>query len=105
MKVDAIANCGSRWDFIDLYVAATRHGLGQTLEWFAACLRRSPTIACTFDAERDPPPDLLVPIDWAAVKGFFKIGGSSTRAAELIIRGAVAIEARCRRPFRGTPAI
>lgn len=79
MKVDAIANRGSRRDFIDLYVAATRHGLGQIAEWFASKFAAIPynrvhvlkALTYFVDAEEDPPPDLVVSLDWGTVKDFF----------------------------------
>lgn len=80
MKVDAIANRGSRRDFVDLYIAARIYGLARILEWFVekyASVSYSRTHllkALTYfeDAERDPPPDLLAPLSWSDVRTFFR---------------------------------
>jgi hypothetical protein len=79
MKVEAIASRGTRRDFFDLYVAAQAYGLGSILDWFStkyasvsysrAHLLKS--LAYFKDAEYDPQPDLLVPLDWATVTRFF----------------------------------
>lgn len=79
MKVDAIASRGSRRDFVDLYVAATTYGLSEILGWFTtkyAAVSYSRTHlfkALTYfaDAEREPVPDLIVPLEWARVTQFF----------------------------------
>ena len=78
MKVSAIASRGTRRDFIDLYVAAQAHGLGQILDWFQRKFAATPysrvhvlkSLVYFEDAEREPMPDLLVPLDWDAVKAF-----------------------------------
>lgn len=79
MKLDAIANRGSRRDFVDLHLAAQTYGLSGIFGWFAqryASVSYSRTHlfkALTYfeDAEREPMPDMLVPLDWAAVKQYF----------------------------------
>lgn len=79
MKLDAIANRGSRRDFVDVYMAARRHGVREILAWFerkyvAAPYNRVHLFkAMTYfaDAEREPMPDMLVPVDWSTVKTFF----------------------------------
>lgn len=79
-KVLTIASRGSRRDFVDLYVAARRYGLGQLLAWFEAKFsgvhhnRIHLLKALTYfvDAEAQPMPDMLVPIDWQEVTDFFR---------------------------------
>ena len=79
MKLDAIGNRGSRRDFVDLHLAAQTYGLNEIFGWFAqryASVSYSRThlfkaLTCFEDAEREPMPDMLVPLDWAAVKQYF----------------------------------
>ena len=79
MKLDAIGNRGSRRDFVDLYLAATTYGLRQILDWFTvkyASVSYSRTHlfkALTYveDAEREPMPAMLVPLEWMEVKQYF----------------------------------
>ena len=79
MKLDAIANRGSRRDFVDLYLAATTYGLGEIFDWFGrkyASVSYSRTHlfkALTYfaDAEVEPTPDMLVPLEWATFKEYF----------------------------------
>lgn len=79
MKLDAIGNRGSRRDFVDLYLAAQTYGLSEIFGWFAqkyASVSYSRTHlfkALTYfaDAEREPMPDMLVPLDWEVVKRYF----------------------------------
>jgi hypothetical protein len=79
MKLAAIANRGSRRDFVDLHITASTYGLSQIFEWFASKYASVPYSrthllkALTYfaDADEEPMPDLLVPLDWQAVKQFF----------------------------------
>ncbi len=79
MKQDAIASRGSRRDFVDLYMMAKLYGLREILEWAARKYAATPynrvhvLKALTYftDAEQQPMPDLLIPIEWSAVKTFF----------------------------------
>ncbi len=79
MKIEAIANRGSRRDFVDLYVVAREYGLRELFGGFAtkyAAVSYSRTHllkALTYfaDAEEEPLPDLLVPLDWSAVTRYF----------------------------------
>ena len=79
MKLDAIANRGSRRDFVDLYLAAKTYGLREIFDWFAtkyASVSYSRTHlfkALTYfeDAEQEPMPDMLVPLEWTDVKQYF----------------------------------
>ena len=79
MKLDAIASRGSRRDFVDLYMVAKAYGLRAILEWagrkyVAAPYNRVHLLkALTYfvDAEHEPMPHMLVPLDWPAVRTFF----------------------------------
>lgn len=79
MKVDALASRGSRRDFVDLYMAATQHGLREILGWFEQKYTGAPynrvhvLKALTYftDAERDPMPNMMVPLEWSAVRHYF----------------------------------
>lgn len=73
MKISAIAGRGTRRDFVDLLVVARQYDLGQLLELFQ---KKYATVnynrvhllkSLTYfdDAEREPQPDLLVPLSWA----------------------------------------
>ena len=79
MKIEAIASRGSRRDFVDLYVVAQECGFRELFECFAkkyAAVSYSRTHllkALTYfrDAEEEPLPDMLVPLDWSAVTQYF----------------------------------
>lgn len=79
MKLNAIATRGSRRDFVDLYIAAKQYGLAEILRWFEEKFRSTPYNrvhvfkALTYfrDAEAQPMPDMLVPLEWTAVTRFF----------------------------------
>lgn len=79
MKLDVIGSRGARRDFVDLYVAAQAYGLREIFEWFAtkyASVPHSRTHlfkALTYfkDAEQEPMPDMLIPLDWTAITRFF----------------------------------
>lgn len=79
MKLDVIGNRGSRRDFIDLYIAARAFGLNEVLGWFAqkyASVSYSRTHlfkALTYfaEAEREPMPDMLLRLEWTAVRRYF----------------------------------
>lgn len=80
MKISALAGRGTRRDFFDVYVAATQYGLHNLLSLFqqkyAAANYNMIHIlkSLTFfaDAEREPIPDLLIPVTWEHVKQFFR---------------------------------
>jgi hypothetical protein len=80
IKLDAVANRGSRRDFVDLYVAARTWGLPEILRWFetkyagVAYNRVHLFKALTYfrDAEQEPMPDLLIPLTWNEVRSFFR---------------------------------
>jgi hypothetical protein len=79
MKIEAIGSRGSRRDFVDLYVAAQEYGLAELFELFAkkyAAVPYSRTHllkALTYfqDAEEEPLPDMLAPLDWSSVTNYF----------------------------------
>ena len=80
MKLDALATRASRKDFYDLYAIAQRIPLRRL---FDLAPTKYPTIRdfealvvrymAYFDrAEQQEPPLLLEPVDWSAVKAFFR---------------------------------
>jgi hypothetical protein len=79
MKVSAIAGRGAKRDFVDLYCLAQRYGLGEILRMFAMKFAKTNMSAVhalkslTFfaDAEKDPMPHMLVPLQWQEVKQYF----------------------------------
>ena len=79
MKISAVAGRGTKRDFVDLYVAAARYGLRDLLELFEkkfADLRYNrihllKSLTYFKDAEKDPTPDMLIPLSWDEVKAFF----------------------------------
>jgi hypothetical protein len=79
MKLSAITSRGTRRDFVDLYVVAQLHGLPQILDWFKEKFARAhysfvhllKSLTYFEDAEKDPAPDLLVPLSWEEVRQFF----------------------------------
>ena len=79
MKLEAVANRGSRRDFIDLYQAARIYGLRDIVEWFGSKyeavsynhVHLFKSLTYFRDAEEQPMPDMLVPIEWDTVRTFF----------------------------------
>lgn len=79
MKLSAIAGLGSKRDFVDVYVAAQRFGLEELIAMFEQKyagvrfnkVHLAKSLAYFTDAERDPMPDMLYPLDWDRVKHFF----------------------------------
>ncbi len=79
MKVSAIASRGTKRDFVDLHAVARLHGLPRILELFKKKFARSPysllhvlkSLTYFEDADKDPMPDMLVPLSWDNVKQFF----------------------------------
>jgi hypothetical protein len=79
MKINAIASRGTKRDFIDLFLASQRFGLGELLGLFQGKYARTgyntihmlKSLTYFDDAEKDPMPHMLVPLDWDAVKLFF----------------------------------
>ena len=80
MKISAIASRGTRRDFIDLYLAASQFGLDELLGLFHRKYIQTgynrihilKSLLFFDDAEKDPMPHMLVPLDWDAVKVFFR---------------------------------
>jgi predicted nucleotidyltransferase component of viral defense system len=80
MKIAAIASRGAKRDFIDLYAACERFGLGELLDLFArkyarvaySRLHSLKSLTYFADAEKDPMPHMLVPLDWGEVRRFFE---------------------------------
>ncbi len=70
---------GARRDFVDLYAAAQVYGLATILEWFEAKYIAAPynrahllkSLTYFVDAEQEPFPDMLVPLEWSAVTQYF----------------------------------
>lgn len=87
MKVTAIASRGTKRDFVDLYAACERFGLGELLTLFGRKYANTgynrlhilKSLTYFADAEKDPMPHMLVPLEWSAVKRFFI---DETRRAE-----------------------
>jgi len=80
MKISAIASRGTKRDFVDLYVSAQRFGLTNLLQWFDRKYAQTrhnklhilKSLTFFDDAEKDPMPHMLVPLDWNEVKQFFR---------------------------------
>ncbi len=81
MKIDAIASRGSKRDFIDLYfVAKEILPLPEILGFFEKkyssisynMMHVKKSLVFFKDAEGDPMPKMLKPVDWSAVVLFFK---------------------------------
>lgn len=78
MKISAIAGRGTRRDFVDVYLAAQQYGLEELLDLFqkkyAAAnynlVHLLKSLIYFTDAEREPLPDLLVPLTWSEVTRF-----------------------------------
>lgn len=80
MKLNAIAGRGNRRDFVDVYVAAERYGLLNILGWFDEKFRGAPysrihtlkSLMYFADAEAQPMPNMLQPLEWYTVRRFFE---------------------------------
>lgn len=79
MKISAIASRGARRDFVDLYTAAQRLSLAELLRLFErkyaqthhSKLHILKSLTFFEDAEKEPIPNLLIPLEWDEVKRFF----------------------------------
>ena len=79
MKVSAIASRGTKRDFVDLYVSAQRFGLTEVLHLFDRKYAQThysrihilKSLTFFGDAEKDPMPHMLIPLEWDEVKQFF----------------------------------
>ena len=80
MKVAAIASRGTKRDFVDLFIAVRAFGLAEVLNWFGRKYRTAgysrihilKSLTFFEDAEKDPMPHLLRPLDWSEVTRFFR---------------------------------
>ena len=79
MKVSAVAGRGTKRDFVDLYLCAKQYGLKEILRLFDQKFAQThfsrihilKSLTFFSDAEKDPMPHMLVPLDWDTVKQFF----------------------------------
>lgn len=79
MKLSALASRGAKRDFIDLYFCAKRYGLDEILMIFEKKFAQArfsrihifKSLTYFADAEKDPMPHMLSPLDWKNVKQFF----------------------------------
>lgn len=82
MKVSAIASRGTKRDFVDLYFCAQQLGLKEILQMFEQKYAQAnfsrihilKSLAYFGDAEKDPMPNMRVPLDWETVKQYFLAG-------------------------------
>jgi predicted nucleotidyltransferase component of viral defense system len=79
MKISAIASRGTKRVFVDLYAVSREYALDQLLEWFKEKFAQAnystihvlKSLSYFEEAEKDPMPDMLVPLAWEDVKQFF----------------------------------
>ena len=79
MKVSAVAGRGTKRDFVDLYLCAKQYGLKEILRLFDQKFAQThysrihilKSLTFFSDAEKDPMPHMLVPLDWDTAKQFF----------------------------------
>ena len=82
MKVSAIASRGTKRDFVDLYLCAQQYGLKEILQMFYRKYAQAnfsrihilKSLIYFGDAEKDPMPNMRMPLDWGKVKQFFLAG-------------------------------
>jgi Nucleotidyl transferase AbiEii toxin, Type IV TA system len=81
MKIEAIASRGARKDFYDLYfICQHLHGLDAALAAFEArfasahpdIIHRLKALTYFEDAEREPEPALILPLEWRQVREYFE---------------------------------
>jgi hypothetical protein len=80
MKITALSSLGTKRDFVDLYAACQRYSLRELLDFFARKYARTKysrlhvlkSLTYLADAEKDPMPHMLVPLEWKSVKRFFE---------------------------------
>lgn len=80
MKIAAIADRGTKRDFIDLYFMAKSFPTDKFLEFYdqkyenLSANRPHILRSLTYfeDAEADPIPEMIKPVDWSEVKNFFE---------------------------------
>lgn len=79
MKISAISSRGTRRDFFDLHMVAKAYGLDELLRLFERKYARVrynrvhvlKSLVYFEDAEKDPPPALLIELPWQETKDFF----------------------------------
>lgn len=79
MKISAIASRGTRRDFVDLHAVSKLYRLAELLDLFQqkyaqvsySMVHALKSLTYFDDADKDPLPDMLVPLDWDEVKRFF----------------------------------
>lgn len=81
MKLDAIASRGTKRDFVDLYfILRTGPSLASLLRLFETkyrAVRFNPvhmkkSLTHFQDADHEPMPKMLVPVDWRTIRSFFR---------------------------------
>jgi hypothetical protein len=80
MKLSALAGRGTRRDFVDVYVALQHIQLAELLTLFQrkyagvnySLLHLFKSLTYFGEAERDPMPDMLIPLAWEDVTAFFE---------------------------------
>lgn len=80
MKVQAISGRGSKKDFVDLFVLLKRYSLKELLDFFHKKYEKFnynqlhilKSLSYFYDADTDPEPVYINPINWAKVKRFIK---------------------------------
>ena len=74
MKLSAITNRGTKKDFIDYYFLLKRFSLAKLIELYrqkysdAQLFTSIKSLSYFEDAESDPMPDMIFPVDWDVVK-------------------------------------
>jgi len=79
MKLNAVASRGTKRDFVDLYVLSLRYGLGELVNFFEQkfagveynIIHILKSLTYFTDAETEPLPHLLQPLNWDEIKRFF----------------------------------
>jgi len=78
MKLSAITNRGTKKDFIDCYFLLQKFSMQELLKWYEQKYSASQLFtvikSLTYfeDAENDPMPDMVEPLEWSAVKDFIQ---------------------------------
>ena len=80
MKLSAVASRGTKRDFVDLYVAARQFGLQELIDLFQQKYSQVryngvhllKSLGYFADADVEPMPDMLIPLEWEAVKSYFQ---------------------------------
>jgi hypothetical protein len=80
MKITAIASRGTKRDFVDFYAACQQYGIRDLLAIFDRKYAKTgynrthvlKSLTYFADAEKDPMPHMLAPLDWKEVKRYFE---------------------------------